>query len=197
MCGQRRRHSPVPLDRAGQVQRTSSWSFCCSWTSFVRQSPTEAAVTATGHHHCWANSVLITSSGQLAIQGGRSLRSITALLLVCKKTTLWPKYDTYVWCYSFDMHQTILIIFGRNVTDRAGSQILVYFPTSPNYCLCTTRGNKKPENCDFLLKQCIFCFINKHKYANPSHRSLLFQDWLHGFPGLFTDTSEHTRFFTF
>ena len=30
---------------------------------------------------------------------------------------------------------------------------------------------------------------------NPSHRSLpyLLQDWLHGFPGLFTDT-EHTRF---
>ena len=85
-AGMRRRHSPVPLDRAGQVQRTSSWSFCCSWTSFVRQSPTEAAVTATGHHHCWANSVLITPSGQLAIQGGgRSLRSITALSLVCKK----------------------------------------------------------------------------------------------------------------
>jgi len=34
--------------------------------------------------------------------------------------------------------------------------------------------------------------------ANPSHRSLLFllQDWLHGlFPGLFTDTSEHIRFY--
>ena len=31
--------------------------------------------------------------------------------------------------------------------------------------------------------------------AKPSHRSLPFL--LHGFPGLFTDTSEHTRFFTF
>jgi len=33
--------------------------------------------------------------------------------------------------------------------------------------------------------------------ANPSHRSLpfLLQDWLHGFPGLFTDTSEHILFF--
>ena len=32
--------------------------------------------------------------------------------------------------------------------------------------------------------------------ANPSHRSLPFhpQDWLHGFPGLFTDTSDHIRF---
>jgi len=37
--------------------------------------------------------------------------------------------------------------------------------------------------------------------ANPSNCSLPFrlQDWLHGFPRLFTDTSEHTRFsrFTF
>ena len=35
--------------------------------------------------------------------------------------------------------------------------------------------------------------------ANHSHRSLPFhlQDWLHGFPGLFTDTSEHIHFFIF
>ena len=35
--------------------------------------------------------------------------------------------------------------------------------------------------------------------ADPSHRSLPFlpQDWLHGFPGLFTDISEHIRLFTF
>jgi len=35
--------------------------------------------------------------------------------------------------------------------------------------------------------------------ANPSHHSLSFllQDWLHRFPRLFTDTSEHIRFFTF
>ena len=35
--------------------------------------------------------------------------------------------------------------------------------------------------------------------ANPSHRNLpfLLPDGLHGFPGLFSDTSEHIRFFTF
>ena len=35
--------------------------------------------------------------------------------------------------------------------------------------------------------------------ANPSHRSLSFilHDWPHGFPGLFTDTSEHIRFYFF
>jgi len=35
--------------------------------------------------------------------------------------------------------------------------------------------------------------------TGPSHRSLpfLLQDWLRGFPGLFTDTSEHIRFLVF
>ena len=35
--------------------------------------------------------------------------------------------------------------------------------------------------------------------ADPSHRSLpfLLQNWLHGFPGLFTDISEHIRFLLF
>jgi len=35
--------------------------------------------------------------------------------------------------------------------------------------------------------------------ANPSHCSLpfLYQNWLHGFPGLFADTSEHIRFLLF
>jgi len=35
--------------------------------------------------------------------------------------------------------------------------------------------------------------------ANPTHRSLpfLLHDLLHGFSGLFTDTSEHIRFFYF
>ena len=31
--------------------------------------------------------------------------------------------------------------------------------------------------------------------AIPSYCSLLPQDWLHGFPGLFTDTSEHVHFY--
>ena len=40
-------------------------------------------------------------------------------------------------------------------------------------------------------------FIPASFSANSSHRSLpfLLQDRLHGFPGLFTDTSEHIRFY--
>ena len=39
--------------------------------------------------------------------------------------------------------------------------------------------------------------LNPSFSSNPSHRSLLFllQDWPHGFPGLFIDTSEHVIFY--
>jgi len=41
--------------------------------------------------------------------------------------------------------------------------------------------------------------LNLPFYANPAHHSLSFllHDLLHQFPGLFTDTSEHIRFFYF
>ena len=41
--------------------------------------------------------------------------------------------------------------------------------------------------------------LNLPFYANPAHHSLpfLLHDLLHQFPGLFTDTSEHIRFFYF
>jgi len=43
-----------------------------------------------------------------------------------------PKNDTDVRHYSFDVHKSILIIFGRSVRDRACYQTIVYFPTSPD-----------------------------------------------------------------
>ena len=41
------------------------------------------------------------------------------------------KNDTALACYNFDLHQPILIIFGRNVTETASSQTVLYFSTSP------------------------------------------------------------------
>jgi len=41
-------------------------------------------------------------------------------------STLVSKNDTALACYNFDIHKPILIIFGRNVTQRAGSQIMIY-----------------------------------------------------------------------
>ena len=45
------------------------------------------------------------------------------------KFTLCLKNDTPLACYNFDIHRPILIIFGRNVTKRVSSQMIVYFLT--------------------------------------------------------------------
>jgi len=45
--------------------------------------------------------------------------------------------------------------FGTSVTEKVGNQKVLYLPTSPNLCLCTTWGNRKPENCTFSLKCCM------------------------------------------
>jgi len=42
------------------------------------------------------------------------------------------KSDTASTCCNFDEQQTMLIIFGRNVTKKVSSQMVVYFPTLPN-----------------------------------------------------------------
>ena len=48
----------------------------------------------------------------------------------------------------------------------------------------------------YLYKYSIIPSLFHSFSANPSHRSLpfLLQEWLEGFAGLFTDTSEHIRF---
>jgi len=41
----------------------------------------------------------------------------------------------------------ITIIFGTSVTEEVGNQNMLYFPTSPNLCFCTTWENRKPKKC--------------------------------------------------
>jgi len=53
-----------------------------------------------------------------------------------------------------------MIIFGTSVTEKVGNQNILYFPTSPNLCFCTTWGNRKPKNCVFSL-QCCMLFLPK------------------------------------
>ena len=42
------------------------------------------------------------------------------------------KNDTALACYNFDLHQPILIMFGRNVAKKPGSQKVLYFTTILN-----------------------------------------------------------------
>ena len=49
-------------------------------------------------------------------------------------------------CYNFDTHDWILILFGRNVTDKVGNQKALYYATSNNLCFCTPGKTGKHEN---------------------------------------------------
>jgi len=49
-------------------------------------------------------------------------------------------------CYNFDIHEWILIFFGRNVTDKVGNQTTLYYATLNNLCFCTTWQMGKREN---------------------------------------------------
>ena len=48
-------------------------------------------------------------------------------------------------CYNFDVRESILTFFGRNVTDEACSQKRLYYATSNNLCFCTTTHHN--HNC--------------------------------------------------
>jgi len=54
-------------------------------------------------------------------------------------------------CYNFDAHEWILIFFGRNVTDKVGSQKMLYYATSNNLCFCTTWQNGETRKSHFSL----------------------------------------------
>jgi len=58
-------------------------------------------------------------------------------------------------CYNFDIHERILIFFGRNVTDKVRNQKMLYCATSNNLCFCTTWQNEKRKLQFFSLKCCI------------------------------------------
>jgi len=62
------------------------------------------------------------------------------------------KRPTFTTCYNFYIHSSIATSFGINIAEKVGNQKVLYFPTTPNGCFCTTWGNRKPANCIFSLK---------------------------------------------
>ena len=88
-------------------------------------------------------------------------------------------------CYNLDIRSSITIFFGTRVTQKVRNQNVLYFPTSPNLCFCTTWGNSKPENCVFSLKCCMLFTNNTQntlKYhlvtAEPPY-TIKMIDWMH------------------
>ena len=74
------------------------------------------------------------------------------------------KRPTFTTCYNFCIHSLIVTIFGINVAEKVGNQNTLYFPTTSNWCFCTTWGSRKPGNCVFSLK-CSMLFHQKTRYT--------------------------------
>jgi len=68
--------------------------------------------------------------------------------------TLCPrKNDTGVACYNSITHQLILVLAGRDVAETVSYRMVICYPTSPKWYLCTTWEMLKCKNCIFLRMQ--------------------------------------------
>jgi len=106
------------------------WGICNAWST----------VTGTCDRHDFSLLKWISIHGLLECD-------LTMVALAVKRQIVHcvPESDTALACYNFDVHQPILIIFGRNVSETAGSEIIMYLSTSPKQCLCTTRQNTETQ----------------------------------------------------
>jgi len=87
-------------------------------------------------------------------------------------------------------HAVLLVIGSWSWSPGASRETT--FPSVPS----THRSHRPPHPYIFIPHDSIKPSFS----ANPSHRSLnsfSSSDWLHRFPGLFTDTSKHIRLFYF
>jgi len=73
-------------------------------------------------------------------------------------------------CYNVEIRERILILFGRNVTDKVSNQKTLYYATPNNLCFCTTWQNGETRKSHFSLKCCNQCCI----IALPEFNSSLF-----------------------
>jgi len=92
------------------------------------------------------------------MSAGRNARAVNSNMYSVSQKNVPP-----LTCYNLDRHGWITTIFDRSVTKKVGNQNVLYFPTSPYLCLCTTWGNRKPENCVFLLKCCMLFLSKTHE----------------------------------
>jgi len=65
-----------------------------------------------------------------------------------------PKNVTTSSCCNAYTHESIVIIFCANVSEKVGSQKLHHFPTSPNYASALPDEMKKDKNSILPLKCC-------------------------------------------
>jgi len=101
--------------------------------------------------------------------------------------TVSQKSPTFTTCYNFCIHSSIATIFGTNLAEKVGNPNVLYFPTTPNWCFYTTWGNRKPGNCVFSLKFCMFF----HQKTRNTVKSITWSELNH--PSLSKRSSGSTR----
>jgi len=77
-------------------------------------------------------------------------------------TTLCLKNVPHLTCYNRHIHCSITILFGTNVIEKVGNQNVVYFPTLPNWCFCTTWKTGNPKTASFHLNAACLFYQNTH-----------------------------------
>jgi len=55
-----------------------------------------------------------------------------------REYTVFQKNIPDIFDCNFKTNYQILIIFGTNIPDTTGHQMTIQFPTSPNFCFCST-----------------------------------------------------------
>ena len=76
-------------------------------------------------------------------------------------SALCLKNDSPLACYNFDIHQLILIIFGRNFAKKISSQIMLYFHIT-KLVILHYLGKRKTRKLRLYLNA-VCCFANNHK----------------------------------
>jgi len=85
------------------------------------------------------------------------LNFLIYLLLYLSVVYTVPPNDTPLACYNVDVHQPILIIFGRNVTETANSHAVIYFSSSRSNASALPGKTQEHENLIFT-QMFYYCF---------------------------------------
>ena len=99
-------------------------------------------------------------------------------------------------------NETIIFVLPLAVLGPRVSRTVTIYPILTHLVLCMELFPSVPStyHCHNPSPPLLRSRLKPSFYANSSHlfvSLLVLQDCLHGFPGLFTDTSQHTRFLLF
>jgi len=84
------------------------------------------------------------------------------------------KNDTPLACYNFDKHQPILIISGKNVTEKVRNQMMIYFPPHlTNVSALPGKTRKVQERYTILILQTIILILYQKSYYSEHALQLL------------------------